>query len=473
MKLADGKVMFGEWLPDLPDLANPGLIEAKNVLPLDRTYKSFPTFSASGTAGPSRPLGAYRPVSALMATLYVGFDTSLRINVGGTWTDKSGTAYNSSAAYWRFAEYKGAVIATNLFDIPQRHVVGAGGNFGNLHVTGTAPKAQHVGVIGQFVMLGNTDDSTNGAVTYRVQWCGIDDETDWPTPGTSDAVTVQAGEQFLRAELGEVTGIFGNDQNGVILQQGGVTRATYQGGTTVFQFDTIESGRGNFFPNSAVQVGGLVFFIADSGFCVTDGVTVSPIGDGKASRYFLSQANFGFKDLVYGAADYESNLIYWGYAKASSGNGRIEALIIYNYLEKRFSYAEDVCQVLIGIPQSSSAFAITAFNTSHQIGAFNGSPGTAVLTTGDVEGNLGGRTHVQGVKPLVSGASTVTATVALGARDALDAAVTYTSESTPHARTGFAGFRSDARYHRARTTITGAFEKAMGIEFQQVPSGAA
>jgi hypothetical protein len=102
----------------------------------------------------------------------------------------------------------------------------------------------------------------------------------------------------------------------------------------------------------------------------------------------------------------------------------------------------------------------------------DGTPGTAILTSAETEFIPGGRTTVQGVKPLIQHTSTVTATVAVGARDRLDAAVTYTSESTPDTRTGFAPFRSDAYFHRARTTITGDFEKAIGIEFQDDDSGA-
>src|SRR5687768_2583196 len=38
-----GKIIpFGEWLPDLPDLANPGATVAKTVVPDAGSYRSFP-----------------------------------------------------------------------------------------------------------------------------------------------------------------------------------------------------------------------------------------------------------------------------------------------------------------------------------------------------------------------------------------------------------------------------------------------
>jgi hypothetical protein len=50
--------------------------------------------------------------------------------------------------------------------------------------------------------------------------------------------------------------------------------------------------------------------------------------------------------------------------------------------------------------------------------------------------------------------------------------VTYTAESTANSRSGFCDFRSEARYHRARVTITGTFNAAQGIEVDAVWSGA-
>jgi hypothetical protein len=107
--------------------------------------------------------------------------------------------------------------------------------------------------------------------------------------------------------------------------------------------------------------------------------------------------------------------------------------------------------------------------TKHQIrvyvggalGRFAGTPGTAILETGDVEVNTGGKAFVSGVKPKID---TTSVTIAIGARDDLASSVTYTSETAPHSRTGFADFRSVAKYHRARLTATGTFNAAQGVD---------
>jgi hypothetical protein len=49
-RAADGKVMFGEYLPDLPVTDNPGLTEALNVLPVDKFYRAYHPIAGAGTA---------------------------------------------------------------------------------------------------------------------------------------------------------------------------------------------------------------------------------------------------------------------------------------------------------------------------------------------------------------------------------------------------------------------------------------
>ena len=44
------KMVFGEWLPDQPDLDNPGATIAKNVLPYVQTYGSFKSLQSFSTA---------------------------------------------------------------------------------------------------------------------------------------------------------------------------------------------------------------------------------------------------------------------------------------------------------------------------------------------------------------------------------------------------------------------------------------
>ena len=475
MKLADGKIQFGPWLPDLPDLDNKGVTEAKNVLPVEGTYKPFLPLSTSGDALAARPRGAlevYASDGSNSKYLYAGTQTKLyRQSVSlGIWTDVSSGAYSASTEAWEFVVYNTLVIATNYYNMPEKATIGTG-NFGTLASTGTPPKARRIGKIGQFVILGDTN--TGATVPHRIQWCGIDDPTDWSTPGTAAAITVQAGEQFLDSEWANVNGIVGGDQFGIIFQTGGLTRVTYIGGQAVFQFDKIANAQGTRFPHSIVERNGEWYYIGNAGICVTDGTRADLIGLDQVDRYF----NLAYQDVdrerVHSALYPSRKLIFFSYSTALSAAP--SSLLIYNPEEKRFTHADQTCEVLISAAKGDVTPGLSdtprAFDSSNVYGDFSGFAGTAVITSPEVEFSPGGRTFVQGVKPLIARASgSVSATVALGTRDKQDAAVTYTAESTPNTRHGFADFRSDARYHRARTTITGNFDSANGLEFQQVPS---
>ncbi len=41
------KVYFKDWLPDLPEHENPGLLEANNARPVNGTYSNMPTMATS------------------------------------------------------------------------------------------------------------------------------------------------------------------------------------------------------------------------------------------------------------------------------------------------------------------------------------------------------------------------------------------------------------------------------------------
>jgi hypothetical protein len=339
MSLGLTSIQFGEWLPDLPALGNPGLVRAENVFPSDGAYEAFPIATASALATlPSVPLGGISfPHAALGPSAYSALIGTSSLLLRQTTTGAFatvGSAYTSVAgSYWRFAQFENVIIATNGLDAPQRWTIG--GAVATL-ATGAAPVAQQVGVIGQFLFLG--DLSTD---PYAVQWSGVDDINSWPTPNSATAIAVQSGLQVMPHVGGTVTGIANGDQFGVIFQRNRITRASYAGPPVVFQFDTIDDSRGCFFPNSLVEVGNKVYFAAAFGFFVTDGVTVEPISDGRCSHQFFDGQNYLTSNDVYGAVDYEKKCILWAF---DSG------MAIYNYVENRWSYTTQTSEfILTGI----------------------------------------------------------------------------------------------------------------------------
>ncbi len=489
---------FTEWAPDLVPLDSLGLTEAKNVLPVDKTYKQFAALATTTGALNARCQGT---IAALTSTgsvkQYAGTSSKLYDRTGTTYTDRSGTAYSTpSSGYWKFGVFGNRVIAVNgeTANNPQTVLV-TGTTFGDL--AGSPPKARHVGVWGPFAVLGYTDDATSGP--RQVRWCDIDTPTSWSTPGSVAAAAAQAGAESLNAAYGVITHIANGEEWGLAFQQRAITRFTYVGGNTVFTVNTFERERGAWYPNAVAQVGNLHYFVSFDGFYATDGVNVIPIGEGKVNRWFTSQVDSSYAERMTVAVDLVNKLIVWSFPGSGAVSGAPNTLLHYSITENRFTYAMQDCELvysgksagytledLDAISSSLDALALSldyagwqggspvlsGFYTDHKAGEFTGSAATALIDTAEANINRGGLATVTGIKPIVGG-SAATTTVKLGTRSALSGAASYSSAVTPHARTGVANFRSTAWYHRARVEISGGFDYADGVEVDAVPAGMA
>lgn len=466
-------IVFKEWLPDQPTLGNGGLTVANNVIPVNGFYRNFEPlidFNASTLLMPVAPIGAIYAETESQSRFYVGASTDLYVSdTSDAFVKRSSATYNA-VSYWQFAQFNELIIATSKENAPQRHTIGSVSNFLALAATGTAPRAAAIGVIGDFVMLGNLSDSGGTSRPYTVAWPAIDDSTNWPAPNSATAIAMQSGEQVMNAKYGNVTSITGGDQFGIILQEGGITRASYVGPPVVFQFDTISENFGAIFPNATIKVGGLTYFISSSGFCATDGVSVLPIGAGKVDEYFWSIVDSNL-NYVRVASNPILKIIQW----AVTTNGSTPTkLIIYNFETKQWSSADQNVRAMFGPQLSVQSLALTniyGFSTSNRVGWFNGVPGTATLTTGDVEIEPGGRGFIDGIKPNIESSGTApSVSVRIGYRDDLATTPSYTSTTGATAATGFADFRVDSKYARAEITVTGNFDKITGAVISATPS---
>jgi hypothetical protein len=498
--MADQTIIFKDWLPDLPQLDNPGVYEALNTIPTDQTYKQYLTLQTTDSTLGARCQGAFGALdTAGSVHVYAGNNTLLALKSGTSWNEVSGSTYNTASdGYWKFAQFDELVIATNYADLPQAATVG-GATFGALATSGTAPSARHIAIVNRFAVLGDTNEAVNGAIPYRVQWPAIDNPRNWPTPGSSTAVAAQAGEQFLPSNLGAINGLFGGDQYGVIGQELGISRLTYVGGSIVFQFDTIDKSRGIWFPNGAAQVGSKVFFASADGFYVTDGVAVAPIGSGKCDRFFMDDVDQTYKERVYAATDYARNCIFWLYPNLLATSGIPNRLIIYNYLENRWARAQDTAHIIfnsfssgltldqmsagsaysnidnIGVTFDSSFWQgglrqLAGFGTDNKMGSFNGAAATARFQTAEFNPNPGGFFHLRGARALVTGNPTAV-TVALAKKTSeYGASLAFGYAITANSRSGASDFRDEIRFGALQLEIAGGFEKAMGLQIQGIPS---
>jgi hypothetical protein len=398
----------------------------------------------------------------------------------GTWSAASATF--SSAAAMDFTQIDDLIVATDISTGPMYKTAGSVSNFASLSGPGAAT---HVGVINQFLVFGRFAN-TGTTSDRQIKWSAIGDPTNWPTPGSDTAIATQAGTQFFDWSHGQVTGIISGDQHGIIFQNYATHRMTYVGPPAVFQFDMVDEHHGAFFDYGSIRIGMLTYFISREGFFVTDGVSVKNISDRKIWRTFQNSSS-GNQYSIYThrlkvAADLDKQIIYWSYISSANLTAIPDQMIIYNYREDRWSHAAQSAQFIFGVDKLldpglvgglASLYPGAPFGMSgEKLGTFSGTAGTATIITGEVEPNPGGCAYINGVKPVIASSGTApTIGVQVGSRDDQSASVSYAGTVIPTSRTGFADFRADNRYHRARLFIAGNFDKAQGIEVDATATG--
>jgi hypothetical protein len=382
-------------------------------------------------------------------------------------------------------QWGNTVIATNGFDVPQVITLAAA-NFAALG--GTPPKARHIGIVRDFVVLGNTDDGT--ARPNRVHWSGINNSALWTI-----SASTQCDIQDLQGDGGWVQKVIGGEY-GLVFQERAVWKMTYVGSPVIFQFDLVERARGAFCSQSVIGWGAMVFFLAEDGFyMIVGGAPAIPIGAGKVDTTFLTDLRVASASRMNAAIDPVNKLVMWAYPGQGSVDGMCNKIIIYNWAAKRWSnvvgvsletfmrwaatgYSLDtldsVSTNLDTLPDSldsrawvGGAQSLSAFNTDHKGCTFTGTAMDAIVDTGEVQFTPGMRSSVMWARPLTDGNA---ASVALRTRNRQADAATLGLASAQDT-TGVCALRSNARYHAARTTTTGAFNFIQGVELQFTQEG--
>jgi hypothetical protein len=484
-------VTVAEFAPDQAAYLNANLSVAMNTVPReDGSDGPMRGPSQLADALPAACKGAILcSAGAGTTALYAGTTAGLFVLDGDAeWDDRSGATYAvPSGRDWRFTQFGTRVLATNYANPIQSLVIGGTGDFANL--SAGAPKARYIATIEPgFVMLGDYDDGTN-AVRNGLWWSALDDATQWPTPGTTAAVSAQSDRQQL--PLGDtITGILPaiGGANGVVLTERSIYRIEYQGGTIVFAFREVDRSRGCVAPGSLVQVGQSAYFLSDEGFCAFDGTSVSAIGFGKVDRFFWADVDGGALNEMRATVDPFRRLIVWYYRDT----GGAPRWLCYSYATNRWRYgadaalgiqafvqrvapttdeslitlavntygwggfllAEDGAQLVqeggdaLLVGTNSPVNFLTGFNGSNALVGFNGNALAATIETG--EADMGGRRiYVSGIRPLTDARGV---TAAVGARDDFADTVAYTT-ATGRAVDGVCPQRISTRYARAKVSI--------------------
>jgi hypothetical protein len=477
---------YTEWLPDLPDLNNPGLVMAKNCVPHGIGYQPFYDLETTTTALDGEVRGGISVRSKIGDYYtYAGDPTKLYEMEADVATDVSKVGGYSllSNSYWAFDQFGDYVVGVAIDEATQSLSIG-GANFADL--AGSPPQARYIANVKGFAVVGNTWDATDGEVDKRVRWSAFEDITGWTT-GTD-----MSDFQDLAGNGGQITAVVGGEY-GVIFQERAIWRMTFEGLPTIFRFDKVETERGTFYPRSVAQVGHLIYYIGHDGFYAFDGNQSYNIGKNKVDEWFFKDLDDAQADRVTSTVDPIRSQVVWSYVSNNSVDGKPDKLIIFDYVDNKWTTVDIRLQMLVpalswsytldeldqvntnvdALPASLDSRmwrggdpVFAAFNSDNELCTFTGPALDATFISGEIQFVPGARTFLSSVRPHCDG----TPTVIIGSRDTQQEAEVYTP-SVAMNDIGEANFRVDARYHRIQIDTTG-WTESQGFQYNAAPSGA-
>jgi hypothetical protein len=472
--MATTKLNFGEWMPDQTSISG-ALVDAKNVVSQAIGYGPLPTaatFSQQASEDLTTLVAGKTPTND--TKLFAAGSTKIFSASGvGVLTNVSkagGYTPNAYSDRFRFTQFGNAIIGTNFSDPMQVFTLGTSTAFADLDAT--APICRYITVVRDFVVTAFINASST-IYPSRVQWSGINDETEW----TADQVT-QADYQDI-PDGGQIMGIRGGEV-GIILLEKGISRMSYVGTPFIFQFDNISRGKGCIAAGSIAQVQGVTFFLSDDGFYSCDGQSVTGIGSEKVDRWFFANADESQFNIMSAAVDPVRKLIIWNF-RTTFGNRQ---LLIYNFKSQKWTYgdagadyisdASTAAVTLEGLDSiSNSIDALTVSLDSilymggkyflggtngRYVVTYNGANSVGNIVTGDV--NAGGRSVVTLARPLIDGGS---ANVAVASRTLLNEAPVFGTAQAADSDNRIS-LRSNGNFHQFQVTPTGQWKTAVSLD---------
>lgn len=410
------KLVFGEFLPDLPNHGTKGVSSLSNLYPTSSGYRPVGQWVAHTGALPS----ACRGASAFVApsgrlVVIAGTATKLYRQNGLTWTE-IGTGYTLGAkSRWRFVQFGALAVATNGVDDPVRIDLE---NDAATALGGSPPTFEALAVVNNFVVGTKADGMVN-----KLAWSG-ENNAEWWT-----AAQRKSDYQEL-PDGGEITGIIGGEI-GLILQRNAVRRMAYVGGNVLFRFDKISSNVGCASVHSVAQYGELAFWHSFTGFKMWDGAQIRSIGFEKVDNAFASLfGQINYEDMST-AIDGQKSTVCWS-------TGR--KMWLYNWLLDRWSVIDFSAQIItqretaapgleeqdpiIGAPDDNldspgldsldaGRFiggdpAFYVFDTSAALGTFSGENMAAEMVGRSIEMAEGRDARISRVRPMTDATAGIT-----------------------------------------------------------------
>lgn len=482
-----GVMPFGPLTPDQPVFDSPSASIADNVLPVARGYHPLRAMLAVSDEITDRCLGAISVrTDAGDSYNYCGDGSTLYTLQSSSWVDASKAGgYSGLASMWDFAEYDDRLIATSFSDDPQIITIGSA-QFADLT---TEFRSRTVATVRNFVAHGNTWDAVDGFKPFRVRWSARGDPTDYaPSSATL------SGFRDLDGNAGSIRKIVSGEY-ALIFQERSITRMSYRGDESVWQFDVVEPEIGTYAPGSVVRWGYDTYFLSPDGFRVFRGASSQPIGEEQIDRSVLADLDDSYLDRVTAAVDPAQQLIYWAYPGAGSIKGICNRLVIYNPAVGKWTTGSDESIAILyqygpsfvdldtdlgpwdvpldidgslddkiwqGGPYRIAAIESSAggFNRLNTLSTFDGAPRRVRLGVSEFQAQPGHKAMLRFVRPVIDGG---VASVRIGHRDRQSDPITWT-DWIPQDNEGLCKFRVRARYMRAWAELTGEWQDAVGLD---------
>lgn len=328
------------WKPDLPTKERflvGGLTTAKNILPVSGAYlpvldkSAYNANAVSGTPINGITMqdsdGIFYNFIGTSTKLY-RFDTTNMTDI----TRASGGAY--SAASWSFAKYGTWLVATDFTDdIQVLKDLANGTNFEALG--GSPPKAKYCLLNSGHLILAYIDDGT--AYPKKIIWSAREDIEDY----VQSATTGSDSQEFPDMD-GVITGLGACGNAFVLAAQNSLTIGYYVGGRYTFNFQiNAVQNIGCFYPSSFISIGNEVFFWGRESIYRFNGED-APVDIGRdMKKTFFEGVNLSYTEKITVAHNKVNGLIWWAYPSTSSTTP--DTMLIYNYIEDRFTYVDIDC----------------------------------------------------------------------------------------------------------------------------------
>lgn len=396
---------------------------------------------------------------------------------GTAWTDVSrlvGGAYTiSDEHFWQYARFAELAIAVNKNDAPQKFTIETATNFEALG--GSPPRGKFVTVWGKFLVLLNLDTAN-----FRMQWSALGDAEGWTIGvGLSDEQDFPEGGEIMGASYGRIQAVF---------LENAIHRATFVGPGDIFQFKEISSERGCAAAGSIAQYQDRIFFLARDGFFMLTEAGFQPIGAQRVDTTFWADVNKSYLFRIVATCDPFFKLYRISYPSINSADGTCDKQLIYNWEIDRWTPADYTLEYLrrtitntgltledldaiypggletIPISLDSAAFSSTpeeslaAFDTTHKLGFFDGTPLAATIPAPETQLFPGWKAKVKAVRPIIEGLDSIGSGVKtkIGVRDnKLNDTQRFTAQVAQRDRghSPFAAKRTKGRYHMPQTDI--------------------